>query len=1038
VDSEKLFPVVGIGSSAGGVEALRAFFDRMPPTTGMAFVLVSHLPPDHDSLLTDILRRHTVMQVHTAKGGQRIEPNAIYVCPPNQILTVDEGALHLMPQPAERQRKPIDVFLASLAAACAQASVGVVLSGSDSDGALGIKAIKEAGGLTLAQGSDGSKPLYSDMPNAAIAGGVVDIIASIEEMPSRLANYAQHFGELEAKVSDDSEKIGAGMANGYQPIYRILLNQVGHDFSGYKDKTFARRVRRRMQVLQLQQLEDYVARLRKDPEEVSLLFRDLLISVTSFFRDPEAFDVLGKSVIPAMLKDKGAADTIRVWVPGCATGEEVYSIAILLREHMDAMRTPPKLQIFATDIDEPALGIARAGRYPEQAVENVSADHLKKYFVVDDVSYVVGKSIRDLCLFSSHSVVRDPPFSRVDLISCRNLLIYLGPDFQGQVIPVFHFALRPGGYLFLGTSENVTRHGDLFAPMEKKQRIFQRRDHPVTPLRLPFLTPHGRNFPPIRDIRQDPAAALATLRRSVETRVMERFAPAHVVVNSEGDILHFSARTGKYLEPASGTPNRQLLSMARRGLRLDLRAALREAVETRRRVERQNIEAEYEDRPFLVDLTIEPLGVEPDPLFLVLFDDAAKPQHAVESGKLAGGDHKHYEQIEQELRDTRDRLQATVEEYETAVEEMKSSNEELQSINEELQSTNEELETSKEELQSVNEELHTVNAELNSKVVEVDRAHTDLRNVFDSTQIATVFLDKNLVIRSFTPAVTQIFNLISGDRGRPLSDIVSRLETKDLARDVQTVFKRGEVVERNVRRIDGEAEYLMRILPYRNLKQVIDGVLVTFNDVSKMAEAEASQLAMADELNNRVQSMLDTVNEVAKRSLTKNITPEAFAEDFSHRIKAITTAYNFVSRASWRPVPLREVINAQIGGSSRSKHIEIEGPDITAKPKAALALGLVVYELCTNAVKHGSLSRPNGRVKIHWSIEQRRKITVVIRWSEVGGPPAKKPAGNGAGATLIDGEVTDTLKGRVSLGFTEKGLEAEIAIPFEENFRAEK
>jgi two-component system CheB/CheR fusion protein len=1038
VDSEKTFPVVGIGSSAGGVEALRMLFDKMPADTGMAFILVPHLAPDQESLLTEILRRHTSMPVHTAANGGEIAANALYVCPPNHVLTIEDAHLRLTRHTEIRQRKPIDVFLNSLADAYAAAAVGILLSGSDADGTLGIKAIKEAGGLTVAQGADGTAPLHAEMPNAAIAAGVIDIIAPLDDIASRIADYARNFGALEAKVSHDSEKLESGAADGYQPIFRLLLNQVGHDFSGYKERTFARRVRRRMQVLQIEQLEDYIDRLKKEPEEVSLLFRDLLISVTNFFRDPDAFETLAQDVIPEIMNGKGVADTVRIWVPGCATGEEVYSIAILMREYLETMRNAPKLQLFATDIDEPALAVARAARYPAQLLEHVSPERLAKYFVGGDGGYVVAKSIRDLCLFSSHSVIRDPPFSRLDMISCRNLLIYLGVEFQNQVIPVFHFALRPGGYLFLGTSENVTQHGDLFSPLDKKHRIFQRRDNAVTGLQLPFFTPRGRGFPVTAESRKDPAGTIANLRRNVETRVMERFAPPHVVINSEGDILHFSARTGRYLEPASGLPNRQLLSMARRGLRLDLRAALREAVETRRRVERPNIEVDDDSKSFFVNLTVEPLGADADPLFLVLFDDVAAAAPLIgATRKLAEGDDAHYEQLEHELRDTRERLQSTIEEYETAVEELKSSNEELQSINEELQSTNEELETSKEELQSVNEELHTVNSELNTKVIEVDRAHSDLRNIFDSTQIATVFLDTKLVIRSFTPAMTDIFNLIPSDHGRPLTDIVSRLDTSGLARDMQSVLQRGEIVERKVQRTDGEAEYLMRILPYRGRKQVIDGILVTFIDISRLSAAEAQQRVMSDELNSRVQTMLTTVNELGKRALAQTSGPKEFAVQFADRIKAVGTAYNVVAQAGWKPVPLREIISAQIKGGG-SDRIELEGPELFAKPRMVLSLGLIVHELCSNAARHGSLSRPQGHVKIQWSIEGQSEPQVILRWTEAGGPPAKEPKKTGDGATLINKEVKQTLGGRVSLAFTKTGLVAELALPLEPNFRTER
>jgi two-component system CheB/CheR fusion protein len=704
-----------------------------------------------------------------------------------------------------------------------------------------------------------------------------------------------------------------------------------------------------------------------------------------------------------------------------------------LREQIDSVRQPAKVQIFATDIDEHALGIARAGRYPQQMLENVSQSRLRRFFVFDEVSYTVQKELRDLCIFSAHSVIRDPPFSRIDLISCRNLLIYLGSEFQAQVIPVFHFALRERGYLFLGTSENVTQHSDLFTAVDKKQRIFQRRDHPVSPLRFPFFSPHGRAFASGREMRQEPTTAAANLRRSVENRVMERFAPAHVVVNAEGDIVHFSPRTGKYLEPASGLPNRQLLAMARRGLRLDLRAALREAVEKRVPVMRQHVEVDLEDRKQFIDLTIEPLGPSDDPLFLVLFSDTVAPAPVASAQQPRPPDSagQYSSELEHELRDTRERLQSTIEEYETAVEELKSSNEELQSINEELQSTNEELETSKEELQSVNEELHTVNAELNSKVDEVDRAHSDLRNLFDSTQIATIFLDKDFCIRSFTPAATSMFNLISSDRGRPLTDIASTLEDSDLRRDVEAVLERGEPIERNVRRADGQAEYLMRVLAYQAQNHVIDGVIVTFVDISKMVEAEAQQRTLVEELNHRVRNMLTVVNAIAKQTLAQTRSPQEFAAALDGRIQAMAASYSLVSRENWKEVPLREIITEQLRPHQLGERIEISGPDVLIKPTAALALGLVVHELTTNAAKHGSLSQPDGRASISWSIAHDSLPLLVLQWKETGGPPARKPSKKGFGTTLIERELKQTLGGNARFRYNDSGLEAALSIPFD-------
>src|SRR5262245_34153090 len=685
----------------------------MPADTGMAFVLVSHMARGYESALPEILSRHTKMAVRIAADGATVEPNHAYVCPADHVVTIEGGRLYLAARRSDQQHRPIDVFLSSLAEERSESAIGVVLSGGGSDGALGIKAIKERGGLTMAQGTDGSGPRQTSMPETAIATGFVDLTLPVEEMAPRLTQFARSTADGEPfAMKDVDADDGEDVQEARRTIARILHSQIGHDFSGYKEKTCTRRVRRRMQIVQVDSLAGYVERLRRDPAEVTLLFRDLLIGVTNFFRDKDAFEALEQLVVPKLFEAADAADTVRIWVPGCATGEEVYSIAILMREHMDGLRNVPKVQIFATDIDEPALGVARAGRYPEALMESVRQDRLDRFFSRDNGSYVVAKEIRDLCVFSAHSVLRDPPFSRIDLISCRNLLIYLGPEFQSRVIPVFHFALKPGVYLFLGTSENISQHGDLFHRLDRKQRLFQRRDYAVSPLQFPLFAPGTRATMTGLEPRREPGSNAANLRRAVEAKVLENFAPAHVVVNRDGDIVHYSAHTGKYLEAAPAMPNRQLLASARRGLRLDLRNAFQQALETRRTVVRDDISIEIDDRLQDVRLTIEPLGNhDTDPLFLVGFADAGRSQTKSEAAAAhQPSGEVDVDRLDRELRDTRERLQATVEEYETALEELKAANEEMVSVNEELQSTNEELETSKEELQSVNEEPNTVNS----------------------------------------------------------------------------------------------------------------------------------------------------------------------------------------------------------------------------------------------------------------------------------------------------------------------------------------
>jgi two-component system, chemotaxis family, CheB/CheR fusion protein len=1035
---EPSFPIVGIGASAGGLEAFELLFRNMAEEPGMAFVITTHLAPGHHSALPEIVGRFTSMPVASAADGALLEPNRVYVCPPDNHVTVNQGKLYLhAPAPAQ-QRRPIDVFMSSLAEDAGERAVGVLLSGGGSDGTLGLKAIKERGGFTLAQRADGSAPQQRGMPNSAISSGVVDLVVPVQEMPARLRDLATaiQFGRAADNDDDaDEERLEVLRAE----ICHLLLSGVGHDFNGYKDKTFMRRVRRRLQVVQLSSLEAYIDRLRQDTEEVTALFRDLLIGVTSFFRDNAAFESLERAVIPKLFEGKGQEDTVRVWVPACTTGEEVYSIAIALRERMDTLRAPPAVQIFATDIDESALAVARIGRYPAALLKNITPGRLKRFFEGDEASAAVTKDIRQMCMFSAHNVLRDPPFSRIDLVSCRNLLIYFGVDFQAKALPIFHFALKPRGYLFLGISENISRHTDLFSPIEKKSRIFQRRDHAVTRLHFPNFNPPGRAGAGFEG--RISTGNASDMRQLVESRVIERHAPPHVVVNRDGDIVHYSQRTGKYLEPAAGLPNQQLVAMARRGLRLELRTALREVLETRRPVERHRIPVEIEGKAHTVDVVIEPLGSgdESDPLFLVLFVDGGQPPGMIDdaSARPIAAENALADRLEQELRETRERLQVTVEEYEGALEELKSSNEELQSINEEFQSANEELETSKEELHSINEELQTVNVELNTKIEELDRAHNDLRNVFESTQIATVFLDKNLRIRSFTAAMTGIFNLIPTDIGRPLTDIVGHLQdTGQLRRDIASVFETRQMVERRVRRIDRDSHYLLRILPYFGQRHELDGALVTFVEVTSLVEAEEHQRTLVEELNHRVRNMLTVVAVIARQTLLQTTSLEAFSETFLGRIQSMGRAYTLVSREQWRRVLLDELLRAEFesyGGSIASR-VSLRGPGVAFVPHAALAFGVVVHELTTNALKYGALSVEEGRVTINWDADSdSNPSTLRLVWRESGGPIVRPPEGLGFGAVLIHREIDSVLEGTCSYDWAPQGVQLTVSLPLGEH-----
>src|SRR5262245_14497775 len=605
------FPIVGVGASAGGVEALEGLFNGMPANPGMAFVVVTHLAPNRETMLPEILARHTRMPVLVAEHEQPVRVDHVYVSPSDTVLDIHNGHLRLRPIADGRERTPIDSFFSALAEDQNEYAIGIVLSGGGSDGTLGVKAIKECGGLTLAQATDGTGPRHSSMPESAIATGVVDLAVPVEDMPKHLIAYVRSFGIIDKSVDQDDEAEEIRRA-----ICAILHEQTGHDFSGYKTRTFYRRLERRMQVLQITSLKAYAEFLRENPNEVDILFRDLLIGVTNFFRDVKAFESLQTLVIPRLFEGKRAQDTIRVWVPGCATGEEVYSIAILLREQTDQLKPRPKAQLFATDIDEAALSVARAGRYPDTMLEGISKERLDRFFTAEGSSYVVAKTIREMCVFSSHSVVRDPPFSRMDMISCRNLLIYLNSEVQAHVIPVFHYALKPQGFLFLGTSENITQHADLFTAIDKKSRIFQRRDDSVTAVHLPAVFKRPFGVAGVSEGTREPVGR--SLRQSVEARVLEHHVPAHVVVTRDGDVVYYSGGTGKYLEPPPGRPNRSLIAMARKGLRLPLRAALNDAIERRRAAVRDNVAVELGDHAEFAKITVEPMRADDhEPLYLV-------------------------------------------------------------------------------------------------------------------------------------------------------------------------------------------------------------------------------------------------------------------------------------------------------------------------------------------------------------------------------------------------------------------------------------
>ncbi|HXP00074.1 MAG TPA: CheR family methyltransferase [Luteibacter sp.] len=1025
------FLVAGVGASAGGIEALEGLFRQVPSDPGVAFVIATHLSPDRQSLLHEVIARYTPLPVQVVEDGVVIEPNTVYVMPSNATMGVREGRLVLHEGTAQRERRPIDIFLSALAVDLGERALGVILSGGDSDGTLGLKAIKEHGGLTFAQVHDGFGPRHPDMPDAAILSGLVDFALAAEELGKKIVDLAQtSTGSGDAPGGLQDAVIEGDISIALPTIYAALIGQIGHDFSGYKTRTFVRRVRRRMQILQLTQVNAYLDRLRDDMQEAGALFRDLLINVTDFFRDGDAFDALAAQVIPRLFEDRDASDTVRIWIPGCATGEEVYSMAILVREHLDSLADAPNVQIFATDIDDRALAVARTGRYPEPLLENVSPARRRRFFTVDGESFVVAREVRDLCVFSPHSVIRDPPFSRIDLVSCRNLLIYFGVEVQNQVIPTFHYALRPGGFLFLGTAENVSHFSDLFAPIDKRHRIFERR--PSTSASLPVLPlPHSMRDGNAVSLtpRRHPLSGLA-LRHAVDQQVLERFAPAHVVVNRDGDVVYFSSRTGKYLETPAGSPTRQLLTMARRELRLDLRTLLRECLESGRPATREGLAIEVdEQRVQFVSITVEPLAERPvsEPLLLVSFTD---------QGPVVASEGTPFRRptaddaaivMERELHETRDRLQSVIEEYETALEELKSSNEELVSVNEELQSTNEELEASKEELQSVNEELHTVNVELSGKVDALDRANNDLNNLFESTNVATVFLDHKLVIRSFTPAVSAIFNIRPTDVGRPITDLTSRLDVERLGDDIAAVFRTTTPTERRITANEGSGHYLVRVAPYQTSDRATRGVVVTFLDVTTMTRSEARQQVLISELQHRTRNLLTLIQSIAQKTLggVPNVA------DFSSRLEALSRVQGLIGGPLDDTIDLRDIVRLELTALCMAEtRAHFDGPSVRLGFDAVQTVALALHELATNAIKHGAFSNDTGSVDIRWTVEAGQPHDhLVLEWVESGAAIAEAPTHRGFGLELLERALAFTLRARTTLVFRPRGVTCHIDMP---------
>ncbi|MFZ2444896.1 MAG: CheR family methyltransferase [Syntrophobacteraceae bacterium] len=862
-ESKKLFPVVGIGASAGGLEALQEFFSRVREDIGMAFIVISHTDPSRASMLPDILRKHTVLKVVDITHGMAVRANTVYLPPSNMNLVTSDCTFHLKPlDKTPSLRHPIDSFFRSLAESHEEQAGCVILSGTGTDGTLGLKSIKEKNGLAVAQTEESAR--YSGMPQSAVATGQVDFVLRPSEMPERIAQY---FGsEIPIKLKPPQDLEGPSDVN-LERIIDAIRNFNGHDFADYKKSTLIRRIQRRMKITQAPDPAGYLKYLMRHPDECQSLFQDLLIGVTSFFRDPQAFEFLGKHVLPELLQRTAKGGPLRIWTTGCSTGEEAYSLAMLVHEAAEELKMKADFQIFATDIDNLAIEKAREGAYLHNIEVDVAPDRLRRFFNREDGGYKVRKLVREPIVFAVQNVLKDPPYSKLDLIVCRNLLIYLEPKAQKKVLPLFHYVLNRGGVLFLGTSETIGTFTELFSFVNKKWNVFQKigTESAFRPM-IDFPSREKRLQGECRAMAGD---AQPTVAQAIQKILLEEHTPLCVVVNRKGEIVHIHGRSGKYLEPAPGSPSLNIIDMAREGLRFELAAAIRKVTSGNEEVTRKALRVKTNGDYHYFDLRVKQMG-EREPLrelFMIIFEEMAAPPECPlheEHGDQGDSDQRIAE-LEGELEKLQQDHRSAQEELETSNEELKSLNEELQSSNEELQSTNEELESSREELQSLNEELTTVNNELHEKVDQVSQSYEGMNDVLNGTRIAFVFLDEHLMIRRFTDEASRLINLIETDIGRPLSHVSTNLLYSGLYEDLRKVLRTLDSLEREVQTNDGHW-YLMRIMPFRTQIR-IEGLVLTFVNIDELKKTQCESEKLAGAAVESAKTFSDSIINTIRESL---------------------------------------------------------------------------------------------------------------------------------------------------------------------------
>jgi two-component system CheB/CheR fusion protein len=920
--------IVGLGASAGGLAALEQFFRNVPPGLGAAFVVVQHLDPEHSSVLVELLQRVSRIPVVEVTDGMKVRGDTVHVIPPNREMEVFDGTLLLtVPSAPRGKRMAVDGFFRSLADEQGSDAIGVVLSGTGSDGALGLRAIRDAGGLCFVQ--EPASARFDGMPAAAIAAVAESQVAPAEQLPGLLSAALRTLGARPRRPAA-SRAVAAGLGR----VLAVLRSATGRDFSQYKRTSVVRRVERRMAANAILDIEHYARHLREHPAEVKTLFQELLINVTTFFRDPEAFAALQSEVLRGLLDAKAEGSDVRVWVGGCATGEEAYSIAILLRELAEQGRRQVKVQIYGTDLDEAAIATARAGVYPATIAADVSPERLQRYFVREAAGYRVKKEIREQVVFAVQDLIKDPPFTRLDLVSCRNVFIYMEPGLQDRILALFHYALRPGGVLFLSPAEGIGDHARLFTPIDRKWRLF-RAQRNVASARAVLAGGLAwvKGAAGAEAAGPSPMSDFAELTRRV---LLQSFAPAAVLTDREGTILYVQGDTGPYLRPAPGQPTLSVVEMAREGLQLELRTALKRASARGRPIHRPGTVVSRNGLTETVDVTVRPVASPrgaPE-LLLITFQEArvAPPGKAPRGKRATRATDARVQELTRALVNTRENLQATIEEQQTSHEELQSTNEELQSTNEEVQASNEELETAKEELQSVNEELTTVNAELQSKVEQLSGMQDDMKNLLDATRVGTIFLDERLGIKRFTQEAGRVYRLAPADVGRPLADIKSNLVDHDLLAEAQSVLDTLVPVEREVRCADG-AWYLARLLPYRTVDNAIRGVVMTFTDITKRVEAEAAA-RVERELTARVVDTVPVPLLVLDGSLRVVSASRSFHDTFGTSPQASTGLHVFELAERQLAIPaLRELLEGVLPRDQAFERFELDrvGPDGIAR-----------------------------------------------------------------------------------------------------------